>query len=152
MNFLKTKNEQQFKPIDKVLEDFASTADSVSTNKNLNVKNTVTVDATEVFQKRGQRVNRTSIANINYTLSTFDYLLAVTDLTLLAPSIGLPDPRLVRVGKVFVVKDEVGGAATTTITVRSEGEKNIDGSTSTTLTTNYQAKSFYSDGSNWYTY
>ena len=55
-------------------------------------------------------------------------------------------------GKTYIIKDEIGGAATTTITVRSAGEENIDGASSATLTTNYTVKSFYSDGANWFTY
>jgi hypothetical protein len=68
-----------------------------------------------------------------------------------ATTIGLPLPSLVGTGKTFIIKDEVGGATTTNITIASEGEKTIDGSSSTTLSTNYQFKQFYSDGSNWFT-
>lgn len=110
-------------------------------------------DATdkEFRQFAGQKFKRTAVSGASNTISAADYFIAVTSLAL-APTIGLPLPSLVGAGKTFVVKDEVGGAATTTITVTSAGEKNIDGSSSTTLTANYQSKSFYTDGANWFTY
>lgn len=126
-------------------------ANVLRTAKNLEIKTVFSVNDQEVAFKKGQRFNRTAIANANYTLSTSDYLLAVTDLTLLAPNIGLPLPSLVGVGKTFKVKDEMGGAASTTITIASDGEKLIDGASSATITTNYQSKTFYTDGANWFT-
>lgn len=126
-------------------------ANTLKTAKDLYIKEVFSVTDKETSQKKGQRIGRTTVANANYTLFTSDYLLGVTDLTLLAPSIGLPLPSLVGVGKIFKVKDEVGGAATTTITIASDGEKTIDGASSVTITTNYGSKSFYSDGSNWFT-
>lgn len=109
-------------------------------------------DATdrEFRQYAGQKFKRIAFSGANYTASTSDYLVGITSVAV-APSIGLPLPSLVGTGKTFIVKDEVGGAGTTTITIRSEGEKTIDGATSSTLNTNYQSKQFYSDGSNWYT-
>lgn len=109
-------------------------------------------DATdrEFRQYAGQKFKRTTYSGANYTASTSDYLIALTSLAI-APSIGLPLPSLVGTGKTYIIKDEAGGATTTNITIRSEGEKLIDGSSSTTLSTNYQVKRFYSDGSNWFT-
>ena len=126
-------------------------ANVLKTAKDLYIKEVFSVTNTETALKKGQRFNRTAIANINYTLSTSDYLVAITDLTLLAPSIGLPLPSLVGTGKHFIVKDEVGGAASTTITIRADGEKLIDGATSLTITTNYDSSDLYTDGSNYFT-
>lgn len=127
-----------------------SQANVLKTAKDLRIKEVFSVDDREVSTLKGQRVGRTAVAGSVYTMSTSDFLVGVTSLVS-APSVGLPDPRLVGVGKHYIVKDEVGGAATTTITIRSEGERNIDGSSSTTLTTNYQAKRFYTDGLDWFT-
>lgn len=136
-------------------QDFVSAPNVVRTDKNLVVKDFFIVNDTEARMLKGQTVNRKAISTLltgaHYTLSTSDYIIGITNLSY-APFIGLPKPSLVGNGKTFRVKDEAGGAATTTITVQSDGEKTIDGSASTTLTSNYQSKSFYSDGSNWFTY
>lgn len=125
-------------------------ANVLKTAKDLYIKEVFGVSNTEVAQRKGQRFARTAFSGANYTMATSDYLLGITSLAI-APSIGLPLPSLVGTGKTFIVKDEVGGAGTTTITIRSEGERNIDGATTSTLTTNYQSRSYYSDGSNWFT-
>lgn len=125
-------------------------ANVLKTAKDLYIKEVFGVTNTETAQRKGQRFGRTIYSGANYTASTSDYLVALTSLAI-APSIGLPSPSLVGTGKTYIIKDEAGGATTTNITIRSEGEKTIDGSSSTTLSTNYQAKRFYTDGSNWFT-
>jgi hypothetical protein len=114
------------------------------------VKDYFIVNDTDAIFRRGQTIARKA-TNASYSVSTSDYLVPVTSLAT-APTIGLPRPRNVGVGKVYIVKDEVGGAGTTTITIRSEGEETIDGAATATLTTNYQSKSFYTDGANWFVY
>jgi hypothetical protein len=122
----------------------------IGTDKSLSVKGNFTVDDINVRLLSGQVFRRTQVRGAVTTVSTSDYLIGVVALAV-ATSIGLPPPSLVGVGKTYIIKDEVGGANTTNITIRSEGEKNIDGSSSTTLNTAYQSKRFYSDGSNWFT-
>lgn len=129
--------------------DFVSTPNVVRTDKDLVVKDFFVANNNEVRMLRGQMIARRANSG-NYTCAVSDYLIAITSLAV-APSIGLPSPSLAGVGKTYRIKDEVGGAATTTITVRSDKEKLIDGAASTTLTTNYQSKLFYTDGSNWFT-
>lgn len=125
-------------------------ANILKTAKDLVVKTVFSVTNTETSQLRGQRFGRTYITTSLYTCSTVDYLVAVGNLGV-APTIGLPLPSLVGGGKHFIIKDEVGGATTTNVTIRSDGEKLIDGSSSTTLSANYQVKRFYTDGNNWFT-
>jgi len=136
-------------------QDFVSAPNILYTAKNLSVKDKLFVDDKEIRQLHGQKFKRTSFSTLvsgsTFSLTATDYLLGITSLSY-APKIGLPNPLLVGVGKTFIVKDEAGGSATTTITVTSAGEKTIDGSSSSTLTTNYQAKRFYTDGANWFTY
>lgn len=129
-------------------DDWVSTPIAIRTDKTFVVKDFFMVSDTEVSFLRGQRINRKAVSG-NYTTAVVDFLVGVTSLGT-APNIGLPNPKIVAQGKVFIVKDEVGGAATTTITIASDGEKLIDGAATTTLTTNYQAKSFYTDGNNWF--
>lgn len=121
------------------------------TDKDLQIKEVFSVTNTEVVHKRGFSFSRLGVSGATYSAAASDYVIGVTSLAL-APTIGLPRPRNAGVGKTYIIKDEAGGAATTTITVRSEGEETIDGASTSTLTTNYQAKSFYTDGANWFTY
>lgn len=145
--------ENRIKKLEQSLKtpDFELTQSNVlKTAKDLFIKEVFGVTNEETFQKKGHRFGRTTYSGANYTASTSDYLIGITSLAV-APSIGLPLPSVVGTGKTFIIKDEAGGATTTNITIRSEGEKTIDGSSSTTLSTNYQAKRFYTDGSNWFT-
>lgn len=137
-------------PVSPQGQDWQSSSTVVRTNKTLIVKDRFSSNDSETALLRGQRFARTLVSGVTFSVASSDYLIAVTSLAL-APSIGLPRPSLVGSGKTFIIKDEVGGAGTTTITVRSEGEENIDGSSTATLTSNYQSKRFYTDGANWFT-
>ncbi|MDA1128317.1 MAG: hypothetical protein O2913_06435 [Chloroflexi bacterium] len=53
-------------------------------------------------------------------------------------------------GRIFTVKDESGAAATNNITVATEGAETIDGSATDVINVNYGARSYYSDGANWF--
>lgn len=125
-------------------------SNKLATNKDLAIKSFFTINDTGVSSLLGQRIGRIAVRGAVTTLSTSSYLIGVTALAV-ATSIGLPHPSQVGVGKTYIIKDEAGGATTTNITIRSEGEKLIDGASSTTLSTNYQVKRFYTDGSNWFT-
>lgn len=142
--------QYQHDPQPEQQQDFVSTANVARTDKDLIIKDFHVFNNIEAQLLRGQKVFRTGVGT-TYSTALIDYLIGVTSLAN-APTIGLPRPKLAGRGKIYVVKDEVGGAATTTITVVSQGEETIDGSANTTLTTNYQAKRFYTDGANWFTY
>lgn len=131
-------------------QDFTSAPNTVRTDKNFIVKNFFIVNDSDAVFKRGQIINRLAMSG-NYSVAVIDYLIGITSLAI-APTIGLPRPRDVGPGKTYIVKDEVGSAGTTTITIRSAAEENIDGAASATITTNYGSKSVYSDGTNWFTY
>lgn len=122
----------------------------IKTAKDLSIKNLFNVTNRETYQNHGQKFKRIGVSNVTYTAAANDFLIGVTSLVS-ASTIGLPDPRSVGMGKHYIIKDEVGGAGTTTITIHSEGEKTIDGTATSTLTTNYEAKQFYTDGANWFT-
>lgn len=131
-------------------EDFVSTPNVARTDKDLIIKDFYTFSNTEAQLLRGQKILRMGVGT-TYSTALSDYLIGVTSLVF-APTIGLPRPKLAGKGKIYVVKDEVGGAGTTTITIVSQGEETIDGGANTTLTSNYQAKSFYTDGNKWFIY
>lgn len=142
------------KPINPLFQDFISSPNVTRTDKTLVVKDFYIANDTEFINKRGQKVGRlaidTRVTGSVYSLAAQDYLIGLTHLSY-APTIGLPKPSLAGVGKLYSIKDEVGGAATTTITIVSAGEETIDGSSSTTISTNYDTKDFYTDGANWFT-
>lgn len=145
----KTEFKNEPMPAIPPAQDFVSGPNVVRTDKDFIAKGFFSVTDIETATLRGQRFARKAVSG-NYTCATFEYLIAVTSLAV-ASSIGLPDAKLVGPGKTFIIKDEAGGAATTAITIRSDGERNIDGAASTTLSTNFQAKEFYSSGNDWYT-
>ena len=134
--------------------DFISSGNMARTDKDLNVKNRYIFNDKESYLGAGQKFKRTSIDTLVtgsvYSVITSQFLLAVTSLSY-APNIGLPLPKLVGEGKHFIVKDEAGGAASTTITITSAGEKTIDGASSKTITSNYGSVELYTDGANWFT-
>lgn len=132
-------------------DDFYGNSNLIKTFKNLSIKDFYSFGEIEVFLNRGQKFKRTGVFGSVYSVATTEYLIGITSLAT-APNIGLPHPATVGAGKTFIIKDEAGGAATTTITVSSAGEKNIDGASTATITTNYGSKSFYCDGANWFTY
>ena len=95
----------------------------------------------------GAVLQRTAVAATPHTLSAGEYLLGVTvsgaatiNLTENAPA-----------GRVVIVKDERGTAASANITVSRSGSDTIDGATSVVIATNYGSAAFYSDGANWWT-
>lgn len=134
--------------------DFVSSGNIARTDKTLNIKDFYSFNDIEARISRGQKFNRTpfltTAGNATYSVAAQDFLIGITGLAG-APTIGLPLPSLAGIGKHFIIKDEAGGAATTAITIRSAGEKNIDGSSTSTITTNYGSKSYYTDGANWFT-
>jgi hypothetical protein len=123
-------------------------------DRTLNIKDKLSANDNEVANLLGQKFQRVSVNTLItgsvYSVSIKDFLIGITSLSY-APSIGLPLPSLVGPGKHYIVKDEVGGAASTTITVRVDGEKTIDGAATATINTNYGSKEFYSNGANWFT-
>lgn len=160
MNSSMTNNQDNstgridFVPALKPSEDFSSSPNRVQTNKILKVKETFEVDDVNQKSLRGQIINRHAISTLLtgavYSVASYDHLIGITSLSY-APTIGLPRPKLVGIGKFYRIKDEIGGASSTTITIVSQAEETIDGASSVTITTNYGSKSFYSDGSNWFT-
>lgn len=145
-----TPHEQHYPDNTPLESDFVSVPSSLRTDKDFIVKDFFIINNSDAKFLRGQVFNRKA-ASGNYSTATIDYLIGITSLAT-APTIGLPRPSLVGIGKTYIVKDEVGGAGTTTITIRSAAEETIDGVSTATISTNYQAKSFYSDGANWFIY
>jgi len=122
-------------------------------DRDFNVKNQVIIDDYELKILGGLRFNRkafdTTVEGSVYSVTRKDYYIGITNLSY-APTVGLPSPKDAGPGKTYLIKDEVGGAATTTITVRSAGDALIDGGTSATMTGNFDSRMFYTNGAQWY--
>jgi hypothetical protein len=105
--------------------------------------------ATNVFVNGGYQAKRTATA-VSVSAATTDYIIGVTS-TAAARTITLPT-AVGWAGKVYIVKDESGGAATNNITLATTSSQTIDGAASKAIATNYGTLSVYSDGANWFTF
>ena len=56
------------------------------------------------------------------------------------------------VGRIIIIKDESGAAATNNITINTQGGQTIDGVATVTISANYGVVKVYSDGTNWFTF
>ena len=69
-----------------------------------------------------------------------------------AITLTLPDTSDVAVGKIFLIKDEGGSAATNAITINTTGDVTIDGNSSISLVSDHASISVYYNGTNWSIY
>lgn len=88
-----------------------------------------------------------NVTGATYTAKGGDSLIGVNRAGVV--TVTLPTAQ-VRPGRVYIIKDESGAAATYNITVATEGAETIDGAATDVMATNYGAKHYYSDGSNWF--
>ncbi len=84
----------------------------------------------------------------NYT-TTADNCIVSVDSTGGAVTITLGSAS-VATGKIVVIKDAGGSANSNNITIDTEGSETIDGSASTSITSDYGVVRLYSDGTNWF--
>lgn len=122
-------------------------------DRDQNIKNLHIVTDSETAVLHGQRIKQTSVvsgAGTTTIAKVNDFLITIDDLAV-TRNVELPSAAKVGKGKLFKVKDLVGGAATTTITIASKEGETIDGAATTTLTTDYEFKAFVSNGTNWFT-
>lgn len=88
----------------------------------------------------------------SYTVLTNDFFIGVTS-TAAARTITLPTATAAGAGKVYIIKDESGAAATNNITVARSSTDTIDGAISAVISTNYGVVRLYTDGSSkWFTF
>ena len=88
-----------------------------------------------------------NITAATYTAKAGDRVIGVNRAG--TATITLPTAE-VRKGRIYTVKDESGAANSNNITVDTEGSETIDGSATDTINVNYESKSYYSDGANWF--
>ena len=102
-----------------------------------------------LFVDGGMRVKHTSTTS-NYTTKESDFIIGV-DTTSAAVTITLASETVTK-GRVVIINDEGGHAATNNITIAKEGSETIDGSATTSISSNNGTVRLYSDGSNWFTF
>ena len=89
-----------------------------------------------------------TVTAATYTAKAGDRLIGVNRAGVV--TVTLPTAQL-RAGRSYTIKDESGAAVTNNITVATEGSQNIDGAATDTISENYGPKTYFSDGTNWFT-
>ena len=102
--------------------------------------------ATGIFPKR---FNRTAVNDADLARSALsdDFIIAFTALTA-QRTYTFSSADIAESGRMFVVKDESGGARANNIVLATEGAETIDGSATVTISNDYAAISLYSNGAN----
>ena len=90
----------------------------------------------------------TAVTGAAYTAKAGDQIIGVNRAGTV--TITLPTAQL-RSGRIYTIKDESGAASANNITIATEGAETIDGSATDTISEDYGAKAYYSDGTNWFT-
>jgi hypothetical protein len=103
--------------------------------------------ASTLHVKGSRSVQRTAV-QADYTLTDTDYYVGITN-TASPRTIALPSASG-REGRVYVIKDESGGAAAHPIAVTAPSGETIDGDKTTTIRTNYGVLRLISSGKNWF--
>lgn len=91
--------------------------------------------------------NYAAVTGASYTAKAGDQVIGVNRAGVVAVT---PPSAEVRLGRIYMIKDESGSAATNNITIATEGSENIDGATTAVLAEDYGNRTIYSDGSNWF--
>lgn len=130
---------------------YRTTAKTLKTDGSLVVANKLSVgtsDSASTLHVMGsQAVQRTSVQT-DYTLTDSDYYIGVTDTT--APRTVTLPAASGREGRVYIIKDETGGAGARPITVKVQSGGTIDGAKAMTISTNYGVVRVVSSGKNWF--
>lgn len=92
---------------------------------------------------------RRIVTGTDYTIDVIDYYVGVSDTT--SPrAISLPPAASAENGRVYIIKDESGGAGTNNIIINPDGSELIDGVATKSISTNYGAMTVICDGSQWF--
>jgi len=83
--------------------------------------------------------------------SSVEGIIGVTD-TSIPRIITILSVDIAQEGRIFIVKDESGGAGTNGITIDTEGAETIDGAATLTISTNFGVARLYSDGTDLFTF
>ena len=105
----------------------------------LGLDSTITSSSLTIF-------NRSTCQTADYTATVNDVYICLTGTSTVTLVTAVNNA-----GRFFIVKDEVGQAATTSLMrVLGPSDQTIDGLSSTTFSSNYASVNLMSDGSNWF--
>lgn len=110
------------------------------------------IQIAEVLHNKGHfSAPLTVVSGATHSVDKGDFLLHVTrtgtgTCTIDLQTAGISD------GRVLIVKDAGGGAASYNITITTQGSETIDGSSTFVMDVAYEAILLYSDGSNWFVF
>lgn len=130
---------------------YRTTAKTLKTDGSLVVTNKLgigTSDPSSTLHVKGSQSVQRIAVQADYTLTDTDYYIGVTD-TAAPRTVTLPTASG-RDGRVYIIKDESGGAGTRPITVKAESGETIDGAKTMTISTNYGVLRVISSGKNWF--
>lgn len=130
-------------------DTYGQSANVERIDKTFNVKDFYIFNEIESINRKGQKFNLMKVSGSHYSIALQDYLIGISSLGV-APSIGLPKPSIAGLGKTYLIEDQVGGAGTTSILIKSEGEALINGQSSVTINKNYGRQECHSDGNAWF--
>jgi hypothetical protein len=94
-----------------------------------------------------QSVQRTAVVT-DYAVTDADYYVAVAD-TAARRTVSLPSASG-RAGRVYIIKDESGGASNHPISVKARPGETVDGAASLPIAANYGVVRLISNGKNWF--
>lgn len=116
-------------------EDFNSTPNVVRTDKDLLVKDFFRFNDTEAVTLKGQKTGVATATSAYEALLT-DFFITVPSVVL-TPSVTLPTARLAGIGKLYLIQDISGSAASTTITVYAREGDVINNDYTTAIASNF---------------
>lgn len=86
-----------------------------------------------------------------YTMLITDTILGKTAITGGGDTITLPLAATAIIGRIYIIKDQSGGAAAANITVDGNGAETIDGVANVVISANYGVVRLYTNGVAWFT-
>lgn len=103
---------------------------------------------TGALSAQGGLLAKVTVSTTNITVGATDTVVAITD-TSAARTVTLPAVSG-NTGRVLVIKDATGGAATNNITVDGNAAETIDGAATYVINTNYGSVTLVGDVSGWF--
>lgn len=100
----------------------------------------------------GRNFKRTASGAGSYAALTTDYIIAKTGITGGGDTISLPAAATAGTGKVYIIKDESGTAATNNIVINPNGSELIDGLLTFSIDADFGAIELYTNGTAWFVY
>ena len=97
---------------------------------------------------RGVEYNIASPNNTDYTVTSTDYCIIMHSLTQ-SRTVTIPTAQR-NAGRVLIIKERDGYASSYSVVIDPEGSTTIDGNANYTISTNREAVTLISDGSNWF--